>query len=112
MPTFEFTAPDGKTYSIDGPEGATKEQAFGILQQQLASAPAAPKVAAGQKLEPFEQEALRTAMGFRELQRSPPMALARGLKDIVDTGAELLASGYDKLRRRRSSAGHERSREG
>lgn len=34
----------------------------------------------------------------RELLRSPPVAIARGLKDIVDTGAEYLAAGYDKLR--------------
>jgi hypothetical protein len=41
MPTFEFTSPEGKKYRIQGPDGATKEQAFGILQQQLAAAPAA-----------------------------------------------------------------------
>lgn len=43
MPTFEFTSPDGKTHVVEGPEGATKEQAFAMLQQQLGSAqPAAP----------------------------------------------------------------------
>ncbi len=36
MPTFDFTAPDGKSYSVDGPDGATPEQAFQILQQHLA----------------------------------------------------------------------------
>lgn len=41
MPTFKFTSPDGKTYSIKGPDGATQEQAFAILQQQLAAAPGA-----------------------------------------------------------------------
>jgi len=35
MPTFTFTSPEGKKYDVTGPEGATKEQAFGILQQQL-----------------------------------------------------------------------------
>lgn len=42
MPTFEFTSPEGKKYRINGPDGSTKEQAFGILQQQLggSSAPA------------------------------------------------------------------------
>lgn len=35
MPTFEFTAPDGKTYEVEGPDGATEAQAFGILQQRL-----------------------------------------------------------------------------
>lgn len=47
MPTYEFTAPDGKTYEITGPEGSTPEQAFGILQQQLGGqAPAAPEAPA------------------------------------------------------------------
>jgi hypothetical protein len=35
MPTFEFKSPDGKSYTIEGPEGATPEQAFQILQTQL-----------------------------------------------------------------------------
>jgi len=35
MPTFEFTSPEGKKYSVDGPDGATKEQAFQILQSQI-----------------------------------------------------------------------------
>lgn len=44
MPTFKFTSPEGKTYSVDGPEGATKEQAFQILQQSLGgAAPTAPQ---------------------------------------------------------------------
>jgi hypothetical protein len=36
MPTFEFTSPEGKSYTVDGPEGATPDQAFQILQQHLA----------------------------------------------------------------------------
>lgn len=35
MPTFEFTSPQGKTYEVQGPEGATADQAFQILQRQL-----------------------------------------------------------------------------
>lgn len=37
MPTFEFTSPEGKSYEISGPEGATREQAFSILQQQISA---------------------------------------------------------------------------
>ena len=37
MPDFEFTSPEGKKYTVSGPEGATKEQAFGILQKQISS---------------------------------------------------------------------------
>lgn len=46
MPTFDLTSPDGKTYSVEGPDGATPEQAFQILQQHLAAAPAAPSYGA------------------------------------------------------------------
>jgi len=40
MPIFEFTSPEGRVYEVTGPEGATKEQAWGILQQQISSLPA------------------------------------------------------------------------
>jgi hypothetical protein len=46
MPTFKFKSPDGKSYSVNGPEGSTSEQAFEILQQQIGkqtpSQPATP----------------------------------------------------------------------
>ncbi len=35
MPTFVFTSPDGREHEVSGPEGATQEQAFQILQSQL-----------------------------------------------------------------------------
>jgi len=38
MPTFEFTSPAGKKYTVEGPAGSTKEQAFQILKQQLSGA--------------------------------------------------------------------------
>src|SRR5262245_55302542 len=34
MPTFKFTNPEGKTYRVEGPEGATQEQAWEMLQSQ------------------------------------------------------------------------------
>jgi hypothetical protein len=37
MPSFEFTSPEGKSYTVQGPEGATPEQAFSMLQQHLGS---------------------------------------------------------------------------
>jgi hypothetical protein len=43
MPTFVFTSPDGKKYSINGPEGATEEQAWSILQSQLGGLPSPEK---------------------------------------------------------------------
>lgn len=41
MAVFTFTSPDGKSYSVNGPDGATQEQAFAILQQHLKLAGAA-----------------------------------------------------------------------
>jgi hypothetical protein len=40
MPTFTFTAPDGTDHSIEGPEGATREQAFQMLRLKLGGQPA------------------------------------------------------------------------
>jgi hypothetical protein len=37
MPTFNFGGPDGRTYSVSGPEGSTPEQAFVMLQRHLKS---------------------------------------------------------------------------
>jgi hypothetical protein len=36
MPTFKFTSPDGKQYTVNGPDGATEQQAFQMLQSQMA----------------------------------------------------------------------------
>lgn len=35
MPTYVFTAPDGREYEIEGPEGSTVTEAFAVLQQQI-----------------------------------------------------------------------------
>lgn len=42
MPAFTFTSPEGKRYTVNGPDGATKEQAFQVLQQQLSGGTAQP----------------------------------------------------------------------
>lgn len=52
MPVYKFTAPDGKTYRVNAPEGASEQEAFGVLQQQLAAGsqpptPAPPPTPAG-----------------------------------------------------------------
>jgi hypothetical protein len=42
MPNFDFTAPDGRSYSVQGPDGSTPEQAFQILQSQIGGGTTAP----------------------------------------------------------------------
>ncbi len=39
MPQFTFEGPDKQQHTVEGPEGATKEQAFQILQQHLGTKP-------------------------------------------------------------------------
>lgn len=39
MPTFEITAPDGTVFEVDGPEGATEEQALQQVQAQYRQRP-------------------------------------------------------------------------
>ena len=35
MPSFTFTSPEGQKYTVNGPDGATQDQAFQILQGQI-----------------------------------------------------------------------------
>jgi hypothetical protein len=39
MTDFTFTSPNGGKYTVTGPDGATAQQAFGILQQHLGAQP-------------------------------------------------------------------------
>lgn len=76
MPTFEFTAPDGKSYEVGAPEGATQAQAFQMLQSQIAGgAPAAPAA-----------EGFAPALG-----RQVANAGAGAIKGASEIGATLLA---------------------
>ena len=63
MPTFDFTSPDGKKYSVDGPDGATKEQAFQILQQHLGGAEKAPS---NDDVSTIKDVAMQLPTGFNE----------------------------------------------
>lgn len=79
---------------VEFPDSMSDDQIAAAIKAQMPQAGGKRN----QAPEPWEVEARRTAMGYRELLRSPPMALARGVKDVIDTGAEMLAAGYDKLR--------------
>lgn len=90
MPTFEFSGPDGKTYTIEGPPGATPEQAFGIVQQHLAAAP--PTVA----------PAAAHADSATGLAKAGGVGLAKGvigLAGLPGDLSELGARGLDRATR-------------
>ncbi len=61
MPEFKFKAPDGKVHVIRGPEGATPQQAFAVLQQHLGGGDDAARKAEEDALRTEQQEALDRA---------------------------------------------------
>lgn len=106
MPTFEFTSPDGKNYAVDGPEGATKEQAFQMLQTQLSSAPLAPthndipgvpgaaaRMAAEVKSLPQQDNLLGKAFGAVEVPLTVATGVLGGLAGSLAGAGKTLTSG-------------------
>lgn len=82
MPNFEFTSPEGKMYTVTGPEGATHEQAFQMLQTQLGATPAAeakPAAEAPGMLANIAAGAIKGASRIGDTLLTPVDALARKL---------------------------------
>ena len=50
MTAFTFNSPDGKSYTVNGPDGATQDQAWAMLQHQLGNGGATPSLAASAAL--------------------------------------------------------------
>ena len=44
MPIYEIPAPNGKTYSIEGPEGATREQVIAAILERDPGAGVTPTI--------------------------------------------------------------------
>lgn len=79
MPTFNFTGPDGRSYSVEGPDGSTPEQAFQVLQSQIS---AAPKTEAP-KPDKYQQAAIEE----RDLLKSKGVDTGAGLTRRLVQGA-------------------------
>lgn len=79
MPTFTFTGPDGKNYSVDGPEGATPEQAFQVLQTQIEAAPKSDK---------YQQAAIDEQSGLKAKGIDSGAGLTRRLAHGATLGAD------------------------
>lgn len=47
MPLHTFTSPEGEEYEVSGPDGSTREQAFGILQEGIKTGYYKPKTKKG-----------------------------------------------------------------
>jgi hypothetical protein len=78
MPTFEFTSPEGKTYSVSGPDGSTKEQAFQMLQKQIGGQASKQDVPA----EPFGQRLNRE---IADIPRQVGLTARHGIEGAGDT---------------------------
>ncbi|AXF07327.1 hypothetical protein CUJ91_04855 [Paraburkholderia graminis] len=92
MPKFTFTSPEGKTYDVEGPDGATKEQAFLILQQRLGpNGAGAPSPAPGGTAAPASKPA------------EPPQSIAgfiggnlsKGVADVAGLPVDLAHSAIE-----------------
>lgn len=79
MAKYRITAPDGGTYEVTAPDDATQEQVLAYAQANYSG-----KAEQGKSEQPG-------------MVKSAVMGVARGAKDVVDTGAQWLASGFDKL---------------
>jgi hypothetical protein len=83
MPVFEFTSPEGKTYEVSGPEGATKEQAFDILKSSKPELFKADKPAAPQGENIFGMPAVASAPTSEEMQERRAYAARGALKGFL-----------------------------
>ena len=94
MPSFTFTSPEGKKYTVNGPEGSTKEQAFEMLQKQLGT----PK-AETPKQEIMPQERLTWGDVPLEAVKNLPSSLGNIVSGIGSAIAHPIdtASGIGKL---------------
>lgn len=96
MPTFTFTDPNGLKHNVTGPEGATADQAFKILQSQLSATkkqitqPEAPVMQAAPQaaLQPAqrpEPTAMDTVNGYAGAAARGLIGAGTGLVDLATT---------------------------
>lgn len=80
MPAFTFTSPEGKQYTVNGPDGSTSDQAFQLLQQQLQAG------AASQIQPPDESTSRVLGLGVR--------AGLKGVGEIADIPKNLATGAF------------------
>jgi hypothetical protein len=83
MPLYEIEGPDKRTYTIEGPEGATLEQLVAVIKQQgLDLPPTAPRQSTvlGEAKRGLEQLVSGTVTGVGAITGSPEEAALSGLR--------------------------------
>jgi hypothetical protein len=94
MPIARFQMPDGRIARFEVPDGTTPEQATALIEAELPKLPKQPNAAVAAQDAALKREADTGKMVEQAVMESPPMALARGVKDVLDTGAELAARAF------------------
>lgn len=99
MPIARFRMPDGRVARFEVPDGTTPEQAQSLMEAHFSGSRETGREVgnlAGNVSAPKRDKAAdRAEMVKREIASfASPL---RGVKDVIDTGAELLAKGYDKI---------------
>lgn len=98
MPDFTFTSPEGKSYTVSGPEGATKEQAFGMLQQQLSAGTAhadggdTPAPAATPPASSIKDKIVRNLTSENPMNKLDAMQKPQPSPSLIDAGKAIGAS--------------------
>lgn len=83
MPKFTVKTPDGKTYTVNAPEGSTHEDAINHVKEKYYSIQTSmPKQNAG-----IVDSLANSSLG----------GIVRGLRDIPDAGAQLLTRGLEAV---------------
>ena len=99
MPEFTFTSPSGQVYTMTGPEGSTKEQAFEKFKSMK------PELFGGAALEEPSRGTVGDyagaigsgVMALNKNLASLPAGVFRGVTDVTDTATLLGAKGLDYL---------------
>lgn len=95
MPDFTFTSPEGKNYTVTGPEGATKEQAYSMLQQQLSAGSGKPEEPARTGADYAKFAAGNVVKGAAETV-GPLAELGQKAVDFPETMINKLADAFGK----------------
>lgn len=75
MATFEVTSPDGKTYRVNAPDGATQDEAIAYVQKNFSAPPQ----------EPQPQQNTQTVEPLSRMGK-----VIKGIRDPIDGGAQLI----------------------
>jgi len=86
MAEFTFTSPEGKKYKVNGPDGATHEEAFKILQQHL-----------GAQSEAKPEDTKEEPSVLKDVALQVPTGLNEGLADTVGAPVDAVNWGLKKL---------------